>query len=151
MLRSIVAAILGVVLGSCLTIATLAAQSDADDATREAITAVKGAVVQAYVKKDADALSRIYGDDYTSTDSNGNVRTKADELRDVRETGGDTLVDGKYDIVTVRRWGNIAVATGKGNLTWRSASGKTSKSTYYSFNVFEQRNGDWKYVAAFLP
>lgn len=148
MLRSIVAAILGAVLGTGITIA---AQSHADDATRKAITGVKAAVVQAYVKKDSDALSRIYGDDYTSTDSSGNVRTKADELRDVRATGGDTLVDGKYDIVAVRRWGNIAVATGKGDLTWRSSAGKTSKSTYYSFNVFEQRDGEWRYVAAFLP
>jgi uncharacterized protein (TIGR02246 family) len=148
MLRPIVAGVLGAVLGSGLTIA---AQSDADDATRKAITALKSAVVQAYVKKDAEALSRIYGDDYTSTDSSGNVRTKADELRDVRETGGDTLVDGKYDIVTVRRWGDIAVATGKGDLTWRSSAGKMSKSTYYSFNVFENRDGEWKYVAAFLP
>lgn len=148
MLRPIVAGILGAVLGSGITIA---AQSDADDATRKAITAVKAAVVQAYVRKDVEALSRIYGDDYTSTDSSGNVRTKADELGDIRVTGGDALVDGKYDIVTVRRWGNIAVATGKGDLTWRSSAGKTSKSTYYSFNVFEQRNGEWIYVAAFLP
>jgi uncharacterized protein (TIGR02246 family) len=148
MLKLIVAGILGAVLGTGMTIA---AQSDTDDATRKAITAVKAAVVQAYAKKDAEALSRIYGDDYTSTDSSGNVRTKSDELRDIRETGGDALVDGKYDIVAVRRWGDIAVATGKGDLTWRSSAGKMSKSTYYSFNVFEQRNGEWKYVAAFLP
>jgi hypothetical protein len=151
MLKSIVTFFIGALLGTCLAVAALASQSSADEATRKAIVTMKAAVVQAYVNKDAATLSRIYGDDYTSTDSSGVVRTKEDELRDVRKTGGDTLMRGSYDIVSVRRWGSIAVASGKGDLTWRSASGTTRKSTYYSFNVFELRDGRWVYVAAFLP
>jgi hypothetical protein len=51
----------------------------------------------------------------------------------------------------VRRWGNIAVATGRGHLVYRNADGSTRVSDYYSFNVFEQKDGRWQYAAAFLP
>lgn len=151
MLRSIVTLLVGALLGTCIAVAAFASQSIADEATRNAIVAVKRAVVQAYINQDAAALSQIYGDDYTSTDSHGVLRTKEDELRDIRKTGGDVVTEGRYDIVSVRRWGSIAVASGKGDLTWRSASGATRRSTYYSFNVFELRDGRWVYVAAFLP
>jgi hypothetical protein len=49
------------------------------------------------------------------------------------------------------RWGNVAVATGRGNLVYRNADGSTRVSNDYSFNVFEQRNGRWMYAAALLP
>ncbi len=41
--------------------------------------------------------------------------------------------------------------SGHGHLTWRTADGSMRNSDYYSFNVFERRRGEWKYVAAFLP
>lgn len=61
------------------------------------------------------------------------------------------IAEGQYDLMAVRRWGNIAVATGRGNLVYRNADGSTRVSNYYSFNVFEQRAGRWIYSAAFLP
>ena len=47
--------------------------------------------------------------------------------------------------------GTVAVMNGHGHLVWRTPNGATLNSDYYSFNVFEKRNGEWKYVAAFLP
>ena len=47
--------------------------------------------------------------------------------------------------------GTVAVMNGHGHLVWRTPGGATRNSDYYSFNVFEKRNGEWKYVAAFLP
>jgi hypothetical protein len=34
---------------------------------------------------------------------------------------------------------------------YRNADGSSRLSDYYSFNVFERRDGRWAYVAAFLP
>ena len=48
-------------------------------------------------------------------------------------------------------WGAVAVATGRGYLVYRNADGTTRVSDYYSFNVFENRNGRWVYAAAFSP
>ena len=141
----------GIVIGAGVSTYALSAASGEDEATRTAIAALKTAVVHAYVQRDAAALDRLYGDDYMSIDSQGMRRTKQDELRRVRDAGGDTLVSGRYDIVATRRWGNIAVASGKGSLTWRSSAGTERNSQYYSFNVFEYRDGRWVYVGAFLP
>ena len=128
----------------------LTSRSDADDATRRALTEMKQQVVQGFINKDRTALERIYADDYVATDARGEKRTKQEELARLG-TGGDTLVSGRYDVVAIRTYGNVAVMSGHGRLTWRTAEGGTRNSEYYSFNVFERRGGEWKYVAAFLP
>lgn len=122
----------------------------ADDLTRRALADLKSQVVKAFVEKDRAALERIYADDYVATDARGETRTKREELARLG-AGGDTLVAGRYDVVSVRVWGDVAVMSGHGHLTWRNADGSTRPSDYYSFNVFERRSGEWKYVAAFLP
>ncbi|MDP1571141.1 MAG: hypothetical protein Q8L86_14195 [Vicinamibacterales bacterium] len=38
-----------------------------------------------------------------------------------------------------------------GRLVYANADGSTRVSECYSFNVFDQRDGQWKYAAAFLP
>jgi hypothetical protein len=83
-------------------------------------------------------------------DAAGQTRTKDVELS---RLGSDTLESGRYDVVSIRLYANgtMAVMNGHGHLVWRSPNGTTRKSDYYSFNVFEKRNGEWKYVAAFLP
>ena len=43
------------------------------------------------------------------------------------------------------------IVAGRGNLVYRNADVSTRVSNYYSFNVFEQRNGRWVYAAASLP
>ena len=123
-----------------------------DEATRRALTQMKAEVVKAFVAKDRAALERIYADDYVATDAAGQTRTKDVELSRLGG-GSDTLESGRYDVVSIRLYANgtMAVMNGHGHLVWRSPNGTTRKSDYYSFNVFEKRNGEWKYVAAFLP
>jgi ketosteroid isomerase-like protein len=127
----------------------LAQQRLADDETRAAVTAVKRAIVAGHRAKDATALSALYGDDYLAIDGKGVARTKADLLQAL-PTDAD-IADGRYDLIAVRRWGDIAVASGRGHLVYRNADGSSRVSDYYSFNVFERRNGRWIYVSAFLP
>jgi ketosteroid isomerase-like protein len=132
--------------------ATLALQSDrllADQQTRDAVADVKRRIVQGHMKRDAVALSALYGDDYTAIDAKGVVRTKQDLLNALATD--PEIVKGQYDLIAVRRWGNLAVATGRGQLLRRLGDGSSSPFDYYSFNVFELRNGRWVYVAAFLP
>lgn len=120
--------------------------ADADEATRRALTELKQQVVQAFVKRDRTTLDRIHADDYVATDARGRERTKQEELSRLG-ADGDTLLSGRYD----RTYGDVAVMSGHGHLTWRTADGGTHTSDYYSFNVFERRHGEWKDVAAFLP
>jgi ketosteroid isomerase-like protein len=140
----------GLAAGVAITSAAFAMQhSAADEETRRAVTAVKQAIVAGHKARDAAALDRIYADDYTATDSNGATRTKRELLAGLKTD--PEIVEGRYDIIAVRRWANIAVGTGRGHLLYRNPDGSTRVSDYYSFNVFERRDGQWRYAAAFLP
>jgi ketosteroid isomerase-like protein len=150
LIRTLLASAIGLIAGIVLTTAVAARASLlADEETRRAVTAVKHAIVAGHKAKDAAALSRLYGEDYTAIDSAGVIRTKND-LLEALPTDAE-IADGRYDLIAVRRWGNIAVATGRGHLVYRNADGSSRLSDYYSFNVFERRDGRWAYVAAFLP
>ena len=133
-----------------LSVSAVISSSEADAATRRALTEMKQQVVQAFITKDRAALDRIYADDYVATDARGERRTKQEELARLG-TGGDTLLSGRYDVVAISTYGDVAVMSGHGHLIWRTTDGGTRNSDYYSFNVFERRHGEWKYVAAFLP
>ncbi len=140
----------GILLGAGATAGTGARQGwAADEATKAAVTAVKQAIVAGHQRKDRAALDRLYADDYTAISRAGTVRTKADLLQALPTD--PEIVEGRYDLIAVRRWGPIAVATGHGHLVYRNADGSSRVSDYDSFNVFEQRDGRWVYAAAFLP
>ena len=149
-MRMLMAMLLGLLLGSTVSMAavdgtTLLADSD----TREAITRLKQAIVAGHRRCDRAALEALYAEDYTAQDAHGGVRTRA-QLLDALPTDPE-MVEGRYEITTARRWGAVAVPSGHGRMVYRSADGSTRVSEYDSVNVFEQRNGRWWYVAAFLP
>jgi ketosteroid isomerase-like protein len=149
-MRTAATLLAGFAAGVLVTTITLRAQHGLADAeTRQAVTAVKQAIVAGHKSKDAAALARLYADDYTATDSKGATRTKRDLLQAL--PGDAEISDGRYELIAVRRWGSIAVASGRGRLVYRNADGSSRTSDYYSFNVFEQKDGRWQYAAAFLP
>lgn len=143
--------VFGAVLGIAATTAVAADGFFADKATIEAVSAVKSGIVRAYVERDAAALDRLYGEDFTAIDADGTVRTKASELAGLGKGGGDRLVEGRYDLTAVRRFGDVVIAKGRGRLTFKTADGASRESAYDSVNVFAYRDGQWMYVAAFLP
>ncbi len=149
-MRTLAALLAGAILGSGATAIPAAWQvGPADEATKAAVTAVKRAIVEGHRARDRAALDRLYTDDYTAIDAQGVVRTKQDLLDAL--PAAPAMVEGRYDLIAVRRWGPIAVATGRGRLVYAVPDGSTRVSEYYSFNVFEQRDGRWVYAAAFLP
>lgn len=149
-MKTLTTLLAGIVIGAAGMAASAAVPvGPADEATKAAVQEVKRGIVAGHKAKDRAALDRLYADDYTAIDATGTIRTKQD-LLSALPTDAD-IAEGHYDLVAVRRWGNVAVATGRGNLLYRNADGSTRRSEYYSFNVFEQRNGRWVYSAAFLP
>lgn len=121
----------------------------ADAATADAVRAVKRGIVEGHRTKDREALDRLYADDYTALDGRGGVRTKADLLKGLATD--PAMVEGRYDLRHIRRWGATVVASGHGRMVYRNPDGTTRVSEYDSVNVFELRNGRWWYVAAYLP
>lgn len=149
-MKTLTTLLTGILIGSAAT-ALLGAVpvGPADEATKQALMAVKAGIVAGHQAKDRAALDRLYADDYTAIDSKGAIRSKQN-LLDALPTDA-TMVEGRYDLVAARRWGHVAVATGRGRMVYRNPDGSTRLSEYYSFNVFEQRDGRWMYSAAFLP
>jgi ketosteroid isomerase-like protein len=149
-MKTLTTLLLGIAIGSLGTnIIASTPVGPADEATKTAVAEVKRGIVAGHKAKDRAALDRLYADDYTAIDSKGTIRSKQDLLKAL-PTDAD-IAEGQYDLIAVRRWGNIAVATGRGNLVYKNADGSTRVSNYYSFNVFEQRGGIHPTAAAFLP
>ncbi len=141
---------LGVLLAAgCAVLQAASDPAAADAETTRAVTAVKKGILAGHKARDRAALDRLYADDYTAMDAKGEVTTKK-ELLDGLATWPE-IVEGAYDLVNVRRWGNVAVASGHGRIVYRNPDGTTRVSEYDSVNVFELRDGRWLYVAAFLP
>jgi ketosteroid isomerase-like protein len=137
-------------LGAAVAVSTQpAADPMADAATRAAVTAVKQGIVAGHRSRDRAALERLYADNYTALDARGGVRSKGDLLDALPQD--PEMVEGQYTLTSVRRWGAIAVASGHGRMVYRNPDGSTRVSEYDSVNVFEEREGRWRYAAAFLP
>jgi len=66
----------------------------------------------ALVKGDADALDRLYAEEFVYTTFDGKVRDKAQQLSFTR-SGDLRLVSGQSDDVKIHVYGNTAVMTGR--------------------------------------
>jgi hypothetical protein len=121
----------------------------ADAATRDELARVKSAIVEGHRTRNRATLDSLYAADYTATDAGGALHTKTDLLRGLPTD--PEMLEGRYTLGVVRRWGSVAVASGHGRMVYRNGDGSTRVSEYDSVNVFEQRDGRWVYVAAFLP
>jgi ketosteroid isomerase-like protein len=135
--------------GLILTATQPDAELLADAATRQAVTHLKQSIVDGHRTRDRAGLDRLYAEDYTALDARGGLRTNADLLNAL--PGDPEMVEGRYELTRVRRWGAIAVASGHGRMVYRNPDGSTRVSEYDSVNVFQERDGRWWYVAAFLP
>ena len=149
-MRMVVVGLVGVIIGASAATG-VARQSNlmADEATATAVRAVKLGIVEGHRTKNRAALDRLYAADFTAFSRVAGVRGKT-ELLDGLASDPD-MVEGFYDLRSIRRWGTVAVASGHGRMVYRSTDGSTRVSEYDSVNVFEERNGRWMYVAAFLP
>src|SRR6202043_756492 len=61
---------------------------------------------QAVVNRDAASLERLYADEYLSTDQEGMVWNKAQDIA-IDTTGGSRLASYKLDDLKVRLYGNV--------------------------------------------
>ena len=107
--------------------------------------------LDAYLKADAAAMSRIEADDFTITYPNGEVVTKAQETERIKASKPRT--DGSLELSTegtlVRFYGDTAVLTGvfiqKEKL---KAEERITRERYT--DVWVKRNGRWQVVASQL-
>jgi ketosteroid isomerase-like protein len=102
--------------------------------------------LQAFFEKDAAFADRFLADDYLGTDEHGNVRTKAQEIEEIK-AGEHLSTSGVLDNVKVRVFGDAAVVTGR-YVMKGVFKGKPYSSPYLWTDTFIMRDGRWQCVAS---
>lgn len=119
----------------------LAAQGTAEDSVRAAEQARGQALLQA----DTVALSRLVALEFVEISRLGQLRTRADNIRDIA-SGDLKLTAVKYDSLVVRIYGEVAVLRGIADNAGTFRGFPFSGKIRYT-RVFVRRDGRWQAVA----
>jgi hypothetical protein len=115
-------------------------RASAEDSVRAAEVARGEALIHA----DTTALSRMTADEFVEISRFGTLRTKADNMRDIA-SGGLKLTTVKYDSVSVRIYGDVAVLRGIADNTGTMRGFPFAGKIWYT-RVFVRRDGRWQAV-----
>jgi len=127
-----------VALALCLGARMLQAQ--AEDSVRSVEMSRRDALLAA----DTVALSRMIAPDFMEISRLGTVRTRADNIRDIA-SGALHLTSIKYDSLTVRIYGDVALLTGIADNTGTMRGFPFAGRIRYT-RVFVRREGRWQAV-----
>ena len=106
--------------------------------------------LDAYQKHDAEALERIEADDFTLTEADGKVTTKAEDVASIRNAK-PPQPDDAFDVedVKVRLYGDTAVLIGRVIIKYRN-KGQLVAEQYRYTDTYLKRRGRWQVVASQL-
>ena len=138
MIRRSVFPMLFIVFGSPLT-----AQDNAP--AEDSVRALESARGQALLQADTNALSRLVAPEFVEISRLGQVRTRADNIRDIA-SGDLKLTAVKYDSLTVRIYGDVAVLRGIADNTGTFRGFPFAGRIRY-LRIFVRRDGRWQAVA----
>lgn len=100
---------------------------------------------EALLHADTTALSRMVADEFFEISRLGQLRTKADNIRDIG-SGDLRLLTVKYDSLAVRIYGDVAVLRGIADNTG-TARGMPFRGKIRYMRIFVRRDGRWQAVA----
>lgn len=135
--RSVVVVMLASLGGSAL-----AAQTATPE---DSVRAAEQARGQALLKADTVALSRLVAEEFVEVSRLGQIRTRADNLKDIA-SGDLKLTAVRYDSLAVRIYGDVAVLRGIADNTGTFRGFPFSGKIRYT-RVFVRRDGRWQAVA----
>jgi ketosteroid isomerase-like protein len=115
------------------------------EATKRQIAALEDQWVRAVIKRDARAFDRLLHPSFVYTEDD-RVYTRQQLIKEIT-TGTDTVTSGGNEDLTVRVFGNTAVATGWLVLRGRGASGPFARRYRYT-DTWMRSGGAWRVIAA---
>jgi len=131
-------------LAVCGVLVGLPAYGQTASVERELIK-VEYELTQAVADRDVAALNQLYADEFLSTDSEGMVWTKSQDIA-IDTEGASRVTEFTLEDLRVQVYGDVAVVTGriatKGTLAGAASEGR-SRFT----DVFVKRDGRWQCVA----
>lgn len=120
---------------------SVSAATSPEDAVR-ALETTRG---EALLMADTAAIGRMTADDFVEISRLGQIRTKADNLRELA-SGALKLTSVKYDSLSVRVYGDVAVLQGVADNTGTFRGFPFAGKLRYT-RIFVQRDGRWQAVA----
>ena len=130
-------------LALCLTFATRGA-AGAQSAVADTIRGLETARADALLHADTAALSRLIAPEFVEISRLGQMRTRDDNIRDIG-SGALRLLTVKYDSVSVRVYGDVAVLTAIADNTGLFRGFPFAGKVRYT-RVFVRRDGRWQAV-----
>lgn len=131
-------------LGLLCTGAGAAPEKPRASAVADSLRALERARGEALMRADTTALSRMTADDFVEISRLGQLRTKADNIRDIA-SGALKLTSVKYDSTTVRVYGDVAVVTAIADNTGTFHGFPFAGRIWYT-RIFVNRDGRWQAV-----
>lgn len=131
-----------VVIIASLGGSALAAQTSTPE---DSVRAAEQARGQALLKADTAALSSLVAEEFVEVSRLGQIRTRADNLKDIA-SGDLKLTVVRYDSLVVRIYGDVAVLRGIADNTGTFRGFPFSGRIRYT-RVFVRRDGRWQAVA----
>jgi len=136
---------LHLMLSVALLVAPMAGHAQTLAATKRQITALEEDWIKAVVRRDAAAFDRLLAPSFVYTEDD-RVYSKAQLIKEVT-TGSDTVTSGRNEDLTVRVYGNTAIATGWLILVGRGASGSFERRYRYT-DTWLRTGNRWRVIAA---
>jgi ketosteroid isomerase-like protein len=122
----------------------LAFGSSALAQVEDSVRAVEISRRDALLAADTVALSKMIAPDFVEISRLGTVRTRADNIRDIA-SGALHLTAIKYDSLTVRIYGDVAVLTGIADNTGTMRGFPFAGKIRYT-RIFVRKDGRWQAV-----
>jgi uncharacterized protein (TIGR02246 family) len=114
---------------------------------QDEVRKLERAWLDAYEKKDVEAMNTIVADDFTITFPNG-IQTKPQIIESLKRTGG-TPMKFYTENVQSRSYGDTVILIGIVVSEWMQNGEKKTERSRYT-DTYVKRNGRWQVVASHL-
>ena len=101
---------------------------------------------QAFIKRDASFLDKLYAEEYLFTDQDGKTYDRSVDIDGVK-TGEFKMLSGKLDDLKVHVYGDFATVTGVNDFKG-TFKGEDASCICRFTDVFVKRDGRWQVVAS---
>ena len=110
------------------------------------LTQIEQRLVKSWVDGDRAAVDAILAHDWSVIDMTGHVLTKEQVMKEF-SSGDRRIESGSIDDLKVREFGEIAVVTGRSELTGSYRGNRVTVAQRFT-DVFAKRDGRWQAVAS---
>jgi len=126
---------------------TTAAKTDEENSAEQAVRKLSQEEVEAFLHKDADAMSRIWSDDFVVTNPLNKFVNKQQVLGMVR-SGFLVITSFQREIEYIRVYGDTVILAGSETVVWGGKMPNAGKTDHLRITaVWMKQQGRWQEVA----